>query len=52
MKKRFLVNDDAEQLWEEFEKTESIEIKGGDSKPGSIVHDQSNCTITLWKKNF
>lgn len=28
MKKRFLVNDDAASLWDEFEENESIEIVG------------------------
>lgn len=57
MKKRFLVNDDAASLWDEFEENKSIEVVGGtspvavtsDSTPSDIFNDH---TVTLWSKSF
>ena len=39
MKKRFLVNDDAASLWNEFEDSESIKVVGGVSP---VVANEDN----------
>ena len=59
MKKRFLVNDDAESLWDEFEENESIEIVGGASPVADTDDEMSSATdldkdhtVTIWGKSL
>lgn len=59
MKKRFLVNDDAASLWDEFEENESIEIVGGTSSVADTSGNMSSAsdidkdhTVTIWSKSF
>lgn len=59
MKKRFLVNDDAVSLWDEFEESESIKIVGGTSQVSENDENLSSATdidkdhtVTVWKKNI
>lgn len=59
MKKRFLTNDDAASLWNEFEESEAIQIVGGTSSMAESGEENSietditkDCTVTIWTKSF
>ncbi|OYP59323.1 hypothetical protein [Prevotella sp. P3-122] len=60
MKKRFLVNDDAASLWNEFEDSESIKVVGGvspvvaneDNNLSSATNIDKDHTVTIWSKSF
>lgn len=59
MKKRFLANDNAASLWNEFEENEAIQIVGGTSSVSSYSEEETiksdlneDCTITIWSKSF
>ena len=51
MKKRFLTNDDAASLWNEFEGGTSSMAES--SEENSIETDiTKDCTVTIWTKSF
>lgn len=56
MKKRVLINPEAKELLEEISPKEAITIVGGKggntSQPDDEENENTDCSLTIWKKHF